>query len=285
LVGGAALTPAEGTAVTTSGGGLVVTSFPDMNGGEDEVLAYSATFSGLDILLDSNLTSSHVSFTSSSLTINVAGPLGDLDGDGYPELGISTASRFNSMRIADGDLVRTGGSLSLDDLDGISSDGAATHITTLGDQDGDGHDEALVSNSAAESSKGRVWLLNAMPADRNTFENNGVATLTGAASDAALWAGQVIDLDADGNLDLLTCSPGNDTMQAIGSCAGVPLADLYAGGDHVPAEGVPYFTSLVMGDMFGTGMLVEDRDGDGDDDLWLAGAGDTGSLLFFRNQQ
>lgn len=285
LVGGAALTPAEGAAVTTSGGGLVVSSFPDLNGGEDEVLAYSPTLSGLDILVDSDLTVSHLSLSSSSLTVNVAGPMGDLDGDGYPELGISTASRFNSMRIAEGDLVRTGGSLSLDDLDGISSDGAATHISTIGDQDGDGRDEALVSNSAAESSKGRVWLLNAMPTDRDSFENNGLATVTGPASDAALWAGQVIDLDADGNMDLLVCMPGNDTMLYTGSCAGMPLADLYAGGDHSPVEGVPYFTSVVMGDMFGTGMLVEDRDGDGDDDLWLAGAGDTGSLLFFRNQQ
>ena len=285
LVGGAALTPTEGVAVTSTGGGLVLTSFPDLNGGEDEVLAYSPTLSGLDIYLDSNLTASHVSFSSSSLTVNVAGPLGDLDGDGYPELGISTASRFNSMRIAEGDLVRTGGTLSLDDLDGISSDGAATHISTIGDQDGDGHDEALVTNSAAESSKGRAWLLNAMPSDRNTFENNAAATLTGGASDAALWAGQVIDLDADGNLDLLVCSPGNDTLQVTGSCAGVPLADLYAGGDHSPVEGAPFFSSVVMGDLFGTGMLVEDRDGDGDDDLWLASQGDTGSLLFFRNQQ
>ena len=139
--------------------------------------------------------------------------------------------------------------------------------------------------STAESSKGRVWLLNAMPTDLDTFENNAAATLTGGASDAALWAGQIIDLDGEGNPDLLVCSPGNDTMQVTGSCAGVPLAALYTGGDHSPVEGVPFFTSVVMGDLFGTGMLVEDRDGDGDDDLWLAGQGDTGSLLFFRNQQ
>ncbi|MCB9780401.1 MAG: FG-GAP repeat protein [Alphaproteobacteria bacterium] len=218
---------------------------------------------------------------------SVAG-LGDLDGDGQPEVGIGAP-------LADGAAPQAGAAWVFSDIaaaDGLDDaerviHGAATRdqlgieLCTAGDQDGDGWPDLLVG----------AWLSDDPARDAGAVAVfGGAATGTLTLGDAGFlakglsendWAGYAAcgggDVDGDGADDLFIGADGSDLSRPEGGAAfvfhgpvlpdaGARRTDLSAADASILAEG--------NGDFAGhTVAIVGDQDGDGHADLFTGALG------------
>lgn len=199
--------------------------------------------------------------------------LGDVDGDGDRDLllGNEGANRL---------LLNTGGGFFRDEsADRIPLVAAPeeTREADFGDVDGDGDLDVLFANVrlfvAGASRQNRLLINNGQG-----YFRDETATRLPADEDQSM-DGDVVDIDADGDLDIVTAN--------LDSVAGLPANARYRvyvnDGQGRFAEGTDRFFPP---EVTGNGLDIEtaDVDGDGRLDLYLASRGGTDRLLLNRAQ-
>lgn len=180
---------------------------------------------------------------------------GDLDGDGWPDLGVVSDFRCSRLFWNQGDGTFVDGTLASgagQDRNGMGS--------ALGDYDGDGDLDWYVT--AITDPEG--------PAENRLYRNDGGRHLTEVAEALGVgrggwgWGTSFFDPDNDGDLDLLATSGYyfSDHL-AEGTHLWMNEGGGVLGPDAAPAAGLD---AIVQG----RGVLVLDHDGDGDLDVYLA---------------
>lgn len=179
----------------------------------------------------------------------------DLDGDGWPELGMAADFHCSRMFWNDGDGTFTDGTVAAGL--GITDNGMGS---TYGDYDGDGDLDWYVT--AITDPDG--------PGENRLYRNDGgrqftqVANTLGVGRGGWGWGASFFDPDNDGDLELLATSGYyfSDHL-AEGTYLWMNLGDGTFGADAAPTAGLD---AIVQG----RGVLVLDHDLDGDLDVYLA---------------
>ena len=165
------------------------------------------------------------------------GMVGDLDGDGGDELLITALGRDSEPYTAViwSNILSFGGQYSLEDMDSFDDPTAPSQLEAAGDIDGDGLGEALFAYELADASAvadGRIYVVGGssfvVGAD---LLSSAISTVSGGTDNAGLRAGNVGDLDADGQPELLIGLPG------LGLAGSIPL-DVSASIDSVPVGAI-----------------------------------------------
>ncbi len=215
-----------------------------------------------------------------------AAVLSDLDGDGLPEIGMSSTGFGDAAwaYVAAGDAVRAGAT----DTDIATVKGLAGHAILHGFDDllGDGYGALALSDWQAEgnaTAAGKIWIVSGPDAlVGGEVADLAVATVSGDIASGALRAGTGLsDMNDDGTADLLACSPGLEDGGVYAGCSWISGLALLGGGALSLGTEAPLFTSASPSDQFGTDIVPDDIDGDGDDDLWVTSPGNTGKLLAY----
>jgi enediyne biosynthesis protein E4 len=188
-------------------------------------------------------------------TYSFSPSFGDLDGDGWPELGMASDFRCSRMFWNEGD-----GTF----VDGTIASGLGLDHNGMGsayaDYDGDGDLDWYVT--AITNPDG--------PAGNRLYRNDGGRTFTEVSDALGVgrggwgWGASFFDPDNDGDLDLLATSGYYFSNHlAEGSHLWMNQGDGTFGADAAPAAGLD---AIVQG----RGVLVVDHDHDGDLDVYLA---------------
>lgn len=219
--------------------------------------------------------------TASNLACTTSQSLGDLDGDGMDEVFLAAYDEagINYAYLADGSVQAVGGRVPTSSLEYMGNPDIALRYGTLGDLDGNGYDDAIISHTttdAASTGDGRIWIIDGASFSAS-WSTSARATISGGTSGASIRPGTLGDLDGDGAPELLVGSTGQAQLGFV------TVADLLTGGDHIPEVGVPTFSDPTGASLFGDAAWAHDFDHDGDDDI-LARAGRTpgGLYLFLR---
>jgi hypothetical protein len=245
-----------------------------------------ATFSGRDFF---------------SLSGRSTASVGDIDGDGRPEILVGAAnedqSRGHSYLFLSGD-VQAGGDFRWQDAHAVlggetpGSQSGRT-VASAGDVDGDGRGDVLIGAHSADDAAGVAYLVlgSALLAGGTIPLADAHASFHGAApfdhlGAAAASAG---DVDGDGRSDVLVGAYGDDAGAEDAGAVGLFLASsLAAGGARRLADADARFLGASAGDALGrTVASLGDIDGDGRADLLLgalghdAGGADAGAAVVF----
>jgi gliding motility-associated-like protein len=253
----------------------------DGDGKSDIVVANN---SGNKISIFLNASSSGVAFTATSfvaqpILTTLLGPtsiaIGDLDGDGKPDLAVTNSS-VNSISVWRN--ISTSGSISFATrADFLTAVGTRTTSIAIGDLDGDGKPDLAVTNN-----KTTLPVSNQVSVFRNIISISGSITsasfatrfdyITGTISNSANSVA-IGDLDGDGKRDLAVANSGSNTVSVL---------------RNMSTSGVA-FTGTSFDNRFdyttGTGsspncVVIGDLDGDDKLDLAVAnGANATVSVL------
>jgi hypothetical protein len=295
LTGGAALTGADADASITSSAyylGGALAPWDDGAGGQSLLVSsyevegsgtYVGLFPGAALVgaVGTDAATWAVELTSEVYDTTV---LGDLDGDGLAELGIGLPGFSGTHRLN----LYLGDGVAAGDTDAVGLTGFTGRLASgaAGDLDGDGYGDLLVSDleaAGAGSAAGVVWVLGGDRAVAGGVAADlARASISGNTDGAGMHAcAGHADLDGDGVIEVLVCTPGDGVSGGYGGVAWVSAAALNAGGDHAPGTDGPSWVSRSYDDLFGADALPEDIDGDGDMDLWISAPGTPGALYQF----
>lgn len=184
---------------------------------------------------------------------------GDLDGDGFADLALSSAyaavpatgSETGVVRVVYGSAAGLVGEIDLTsaDLPTLTGDDAGgllgKGLTALGDWDGDGIDDLAISAPEASGGAGRAYVVLGGDRWEGTFTAESVSDLIVAGS-AGESLGQPLlggdDIDGDGYADLLMGGSGYAGPEGAASgrvvvLYGGPVADFDTDADGAPAPG------------------------------------------------
>ncbi len=220
--------------------------------------------------------------TSDSLACSASATLGDLDGDGLHEIFVSAYDEdgVNYLYLADSALQLLGGRMAAPALESLGTGAIGIRYGTLGDLDGNGYDDAIVSDStfdAASSGDGRSWIVDG--ADFSpAYTAVARTTISGGISGAAMRPGSLGDIDGDGVSDLLIGSTGQAEVSFIST------ADIAAGGSLTPTTRTPSFFDSASGSLFGDAAWAHDYDHDGDQDVLVRTGRSPGGLYLFQRE-
>ena len=202
------------------------------------------------------------------------GSLGDVDGDGAPDLAwgrAATADLTGSAQVLL-DVRGHPGTVTSEDADvsvlGANEGDRAGHVVRLADVDGDGYAELLVAARDAQGGTGVVYLLEEHAVD-GTIEDQATATWVGTAPQQHGYFGSLLtdigDLDGDG-LEDIAISESTWGEPETGRTDG----RLHVFHGAVDLSGVEEADLLVQGpdnDNCGLGADAADVDGDGFSEL------------------
>lgn len=211
-----------------------------------------------------------------------AGNFGDLDADGLDDVFMSGSDSGGKIQLflATGAVSGAGGAVTPDELEHLGAYAQGELFGTLPDITGDGYDEALFTNPTADgltTEDGRTWIVNGAQFT-GAWTTDAFVTLSGGTYGAWLRPGNLGDVDHDGTMDLMVGLPG------LGTATFVPVPDLLAGGDVVPAVFEPSFYDSAVVDLFGDAAWAHDVDHDGMDDVLVRSDRNAGSLHLFLHQ-
>ena len=178
--------------------------------------------------------------------------IGDLDGDGRPDLAVADAEGLSLLLQDAGAAGRLGPRLHVES-------GGGTASVAVADLDGDGTADLLATNAE------KVLVLRGVPGGAPTF----LPPMRLAAGAQPLHAAAG-DLDGDGRLDIAVANYGSPSDPASAS-ASVLLQEPAAPGSFASAVG--YATAWRSG-----GVAIADLDGDGRADLAVANSGSLAGL-------
>lgn len=192
--------------------------------------------------------------------------LGDVDGDGDLDLLVGNEDR-NRLLINDGSGVFTDESQARIPLRATSE---LTREADFGDVDGDGDLDILFANTSGFASAGHDQQDRLLINDGNGFFSDETAERL-QGSDSRSFEGDLIDLDGDGDLDVITGNLGHGGRLE-------PYRVFLNDGAGRFSEGT---TAVLPAGTVGSGFDVEqaDYDGDGLPELFLADRGNPDHLL------
>lgn len=209
---------------------------------------------------------------------SVFGP-GDVDGDGHPDLlvgapGKGPASPGKAYLVSG--TVNAIGSLGAQDLELICSDPGmwAGWAVAGGDMDGDGISDMVVGGPSADS--GRTWAMSGfagVPQNVRSLDDSEGRLAGVAVGDELGWAMDLGDFDGDGRADLWVSSPGSNAEAGVVWLiqGNAPPGGALVSVDVAASSSV---SGIEAGERLGESVIaVPDIDGDGLDELALAGTG------------
>jgi len=212
---------------------------------------------------------------------NVDG-LGDLDGDGYDDLGVATqGDNFVYIMYGSTSLSGATAASSADAvLQGSSSYGFGYNISGLGDLDGDGYDDF----SVGKYSEGSMEIF----AGSSTRIASGDSSATQFVDSANSYPyldstiPKTGDFNNDGHTDIVVADRyyGSSTYAAGGTYAFYGPLSLGSQVDVSTADSNLTGDSNASYPYFGTSLASGDFDGDGADDLAVAQPGTANAYLF-----
>jgi hypothetical protein len=222
------------------------------------------------------------SVTSQNLACTTSATLGDLDGDGLDELFVAAYDEDgnNYAYLADGAVQLAGGRVPTSSLGSMGNPAIGLRYGTLGDLDGNGYDEAIITDTsydANSSGDGRSWVIDGEDFSAS-WTTAARTTVSGGVVGAALRPGTLGDVDGDGVTDLLFGSTGTAVVGFISS------TDLNAGGSLTPAVQTPGFSDSATSSLFGDAAWAHDYDHDGDIDVLVRTGRSPGGLYLFQHQ-
>ena len=208
--------------------------------------------------------------------------VGDLDGDGQPDLYLTANQGPNKLFL---NRTEAGGPIRFEDVTetaGVAGDEIWSAGVSVVDVDGDGHLDLYVSNAGDAEGRGRANELfrNLGPGPDGVPRFEEVAAAWGVADEGTSTHGAFFDADADGDLDLYVL---NNSFRAVSSFGLRNIRDeRYPGGDRLyrneagPGE-PPRFVDVseaagVYGSeiAFGLGVTLGDLEDDGDLDIYVS---------------
>ena len=196
--------------------------------------------------------------------------VGDLDGDGYADLGLGApySSRENGLYLAFGPITEdiTMGEAGTAALIGPLSTYAGHGSDLVGDVNGDGQSDAVVGTDYTSNRRGQAFVAYGPIADDLELEDEADALMVGEAP--GVYAGRIVDtggdLDGDGVNDLVLACLGTMGLPASGGFYVVygPPADSL---DLADADG--RYEGATPNGYAGLWLATGDLDADGLDDV------------------
>ena len=221
----------------------------------------------------------------------------DFNGDGRGDLAVGDAvDAAGILRMVSGDDLTSNSVATVADYSGpagVSGDQFGTHLTLLGDVDGDGLDDLAASGptalgQAAFAEGGIVRILSGADLFSSTSAADDAIFVIHGTLDygrLGLTGSMQGDLDGDGGTDLVVPYLGGSTIGVVvGSSHIFYAADLASGGTVVAEDTSAALTTRSASDRFGYGGEIVDIDGDGADDIVVgafAGSSDRGMVVKF----
>jgi hypothetical protein len=205
-----------------------------------------------------------------SLTLGYdATPTGDMNGDGYNDIAVATSSG-NGAFVFDGPL---GGTVAASDaLAGFerpsSGDAVGQDVQGIGDQNGDGYDDLLISGYSVDSYTGVGYFVLGPVSGTESIDAAADATVSGDdASSYMSWYPSAGDVNGDGVIDAVLGAPGSNGNYGASYIYFGPVTS----GDLGPEDAGAEFIGLVSGDWTGGCNAANgDIDGDGIDDVLIS---------------
>jgi FG-GAP-like repeat/IPT/TIG domain/FG-GAP repeat len=222
---------------------------------------FNVTYEGF---IASNGLKPKVDFTTGTIPTSIN--IGDLDGDGKPDLAVAN---YVSNTVS---VYRNTSSVGSINTSSFSSKvdfvtGSIPFSVSIGDLDGDGKPEMVVANNGS----------NTVSVFRNTFSVGSITTSSFASkvdftTGTSPQAVSIGDLDRDGRPDLAVANAGSNTVSIFRNTSSVGSINTgsFAFGVDIATGSIPYSVS------------IGDLDGDGKPDLAVANDG-SNTVSIFRN--
>jgi hypothetical protein len=191
-----------------------------------------------------------------------------MNGDGFGDVAVATSSGNGAFVFAGpvGGTVTTAEALS--ELDRPSSgDSIGQDIQGIGDQDGDGYDDLLVSGYYANSSSGYGYIVLGPSSGAASIEKAADATIAGDSGAYMSWYPSAGDVNGDGVIDPMLGAPGSNSTYGAAYIFFGPVTS----GDLTAADAGASFIGLNSNDWTGGCNAANgDVNGDGIDDVLVS---------------
>lgn len=225
-----------------------------------------------------------------------AWPIGDADGDGDPDLALSTRYGPGVVYVVDSLEKRADGAERFPNrwlVNGTDSDGSPNDINgqtfyfgvaaSIGDLDGDGADDTVLAAPNADiqdTNAGAVYLLSGMPDGEARVSQQALNNWRGSAEGQYLGGilAQCMDLDGDGTLEALFGAPGwTPTGESGQNKTGILYGlDGLDGSTEAPRMSI---TGRTANAKVSNAYALGDLNGDGHEDLGVFLSSGSGQVL------
>lgn len=223
---------------------------------------------------------------------------GDLDGDGDPDLAISSRGGQATTAFVDSlprmpmtltdlpDAVTVANSSANDPISDVGGPVYYGRVQPMGDPDGNGLDAVLLSAptvSEADTLNGAVYLLEGFPRGQQDASESAVAVFVGQPNELLGFHVGAGDLDQDGFPDPILSGPGWGPGDAGGAGAHGQIAIFTSRspGTRTSADADAWIRGDYANSRVGSGYGIGDVDGDGTEDMACYLGSGNGQVLIY----